>query len=132
MIVPGTTDNRYARIRIAKDYKIVFNVTRSIVFFGAFPFALFAILIVLLGLNIMTTQNWVGFSGLVLIPLFLFFISLFPKYASRVLFWWTSEENKALYIGRFIIVVALLVSAPFIYFLIVLFSRSLIRGLVEI
>jgi hypothetical protein len=107
-------------------------VTRSIVFFGAFPFALFAILIVLLGLNIMTTQNWVGFSGLVLIPLFLFFISLFPKYASRVLFWWTSEEKKALYIGRFIIVVALLVSAPLIYFLIVLFSRSLIRGLVEI
>jgi hypothetical protein len=132
IFVRSKTDNRYTRIRMAKDNKVVFNVTRSMVFLGAFPLALFAILIVFLGLNTMISQNWVGFSGLVLIPLFLFFISLFPKYASRVLFCWASEEKKALYIRRFIIVVALVVSVPLIYFLIVLFSRSLIRGIFKI
>ena len=113
---------------MARDNKVVFNVTRSMVFLGAFPLALFAILIVLLGLNTMATQNWVGFSGLVLIPSFLLIISLLPKCASRVLFCWATEEKKALYIRRFIIVVAVVGSVPLIYFLIVLFSRSLIRG----
>lgn len=112
--------------------KSLFNVLRFIIFLGTIPLVLLVILIALLGFNEMAAS--IGFllvGALILLPLFS--ISLFPKRVAHVLFWGESEEKKELYMWHFVIVVALLVALPvLIFFLYLIFSGSLGRGLAEL
>lgn len=114
------------------EHKGVFILARVIVFLGAFPFVFLVLLFPLLGFKDVTNKDWYHFIWFVAIPLFLFFISLFPKAASHVLFWRSSDEKKVLYIRRVEIVAALLVAYPLILFLYLLLSGGLVRALGEL
>ncbi len=114
------------------DAKSAFIVSRVIVFIGAFPFAFLALLFPLLGFKDTTNTDWHHFVLFVTITLFLFIISLFPKVASNVLFWRYSEEKKALYMRRVEVITAIVVASPLIFFLYLLLSGGLVRGLAEL
>ena len=109
---------------MAADNKGAFIVARVIVFLSAFPFVFLALLYAFLGYKNATNKEWLPYIWLVAISLLLFFISLFPKSASHILFWRASEEKKALYIRRVEIIVSLLVAYPLIFFLYQLLWRS--------
>jgi len=117
---------------MSAESKSTFIVERVIVFIGAFPFIFLALLFPLLGFKDTTNKDWHHFIWFVAITLFLFFISLFPKAASNVLFWRSSEEKKALYIRRVEVITAILIAFPLIFFLYLLLSGGLGRGLVEL
>ena len=111
---------------------VAFNIMRIIIFLGAIVLVLFAGFFALLGFKGMTIQHWINYGKLLLMPLFLLFISIFPKYASRVLFCWAAEEKRLLFMTRLVTVVAVLVAINLIFFLGLLLSGQLLRGLAEI